>query len=179
MFFDSPLKKYLILDIEGNSASKEEERKITQFSALLIENNEIKEINLLNRNVNYISSFASHLTHISLKKCKVNGVSERHLINEIHKLLENCDIVYAYGCDFDKRIIRYMFNKYKLNDVNIHWVDLIDEVKSKLNPSRAKLSIAAKENGFESDNFHNALTDCYAIYHLMKKIEEKEGVMVD
>ena len=38
MYFDDLNKKYIILDIEGNSAQKENERKITQFAALIIKN---------------------------------------------------------------------------------------------------------------------------------------------
>lgn len=174
MYFPDPLKRYIILDIEGNSASKEEERKITQFSALLIENSKIKEINMLNRNVNYISSFVVHLTNISIEKCKEVGISERHLVSEIHKILETCDTIYAYGFEFDKRILKYMFRKYKFDNVNAKWVDIIDDVKRVLKPSKARLPIAAKENGFQNGHFHDALVDCYAIYHLMKKIEEKE-----
>ena len=55
MYFDDLNKKYIILDIEGNSAQKENERKITQFAALIIKDNVVEELNLMNRNVNYIS----------------------------------------------------------------------------------------------------------------------------
>ena len=44
-------KKIVILDIEGNSASKKNELKITQFSALILKDNQIEEINFYNRNV--------------------------------------------------------------------------------------------------------------------------------
>ena len=35
MYFDDSNKKYILLDIEGNAAQKENERKITQFAALI------------------------------------------------------------------------------------------------------------------------------------------------
>ena len=41
MYFDDLSNQYILLDIEGNSASKIEERKITQFAALVIQNNTI------------------------------------------------------------------------------------------------------------------------------------------
>ena len=174
MFFDNKDSRYLVLDIEGNSARQEEERKMTQLSALIIQNEEIQEVNMFNRNVNYISPFVRKLTHISIKKCKVNGYSERHLINEAHKLISSCEIVYAYGCDFDKSILKYMFNKYNLEWPETKWIDVINPVKKYLNPSKAKLNIAATEYGFETDShYHNALVDCYATLFLMNKIEEK------
>ena len=37
-------QKVVILDIEGNSAHAKEELKITQFSAIIIENNEKKDL---------------------------------------------------------------------------------------------------------------------------------------
>ena len=106
MYFDDLNKKYIILDIEGNSAQKENERKITQFAALIIKDNVVEELNLMNRNVNYIIPYVSKMTHISLHDCKNNGYSEKHLVEEIHRLLNTCDLIYAYGCDFDKNILK-------------------------------------------------------------------------
>ena len=81
MYFDDLNKKYIILDIEGNSAQKENERKITQFAALIIKDNVVEELNLMNRNVNYISPYVSKMTHISLHDCKNNGYSEKQSQN--------------------------------------------------------------------------------------------------
>lgn len=171
MYFDDPTKKYILLDIEGNSAKQENERKITQFSAIVFENGQQTEINYMNRNVNYINPYVSKMTHISINNCKQIGMSERHLVEEIHNLLSTCDIIYAYGCDFDKNILKLMFKKYKLNQLNIKWIDVINDVEKYLSPSKLKLSVAASEYGFNNVNFHNALIDCYATFHLMKTIE--------
>lgn len=177
MYFDDANKKYILLDIEGNSAKAEQERKITQFSAIVFENNEQYEIDYMNRNVNYINPYVSKLTHISIRKCKREGFSERHLVEEIHKLLSTCDLIYAYGCDFDKNILKLMFKKYKLKEIDVPWVDVIEDVEKYLSPSKLKLSIAANEYGFLDSNYHNALTDCYATLHLMKTIENVRKIM--
>ena len=171
MYFDDPNKTYILLDIEGNSAKREEERKITQFAAIIFHNGNVKEVNLMNRNVNYINPYVRKMTHISVNKCKNHGLSERHLVDEIHKLLSSCDLIYAYGCDFDKNILKLMFEKYKHPQPSATWYDVIEDVKTYLNPSKNKLSIAASEYGFETIDFHNAMTDCYATLHLMKTIE--------
>ena len=178
MYFDDLNKKYIILDIEGNSAQKENERKITQFAALIIKDNVVEELNLMNRNVNYISPYVSKMTHISLHDCKNNGYSEKHLVEEIHRLLNTCDLIYAYGCDFDKNILKLMFKKYKLPLLDVKWFDVINDVKKYLNPTKTKLSIAANEYGFDDTNFHNALVDCYATYHLMKTIEQVRSITI-
>ncbi len=172
MYFDDLSNQYILLDIEGNSASKIEERKITQFAALVIQNGKIqKEVNWMNRNVNLIHPYVSKMTHISLHQCKEVGFSERHLIHEIYQLLKNCQLIYAYGCDFDKNILNFMFKKYNYKPLTIPWVDVIEDVKKYLNPSKFKLSIAANEYGFQDSHFHNALVDCHATLHLMKTIE--------
>lgn len=179
MYFDDPNKTYIILDIEGNSASKVEERRITQFSGLIIKNHQISEVNLLNRNVNSINTYVTKLTKISVHKCKDLGVSEKHLIKEIYNLLSSCDMIYAYGCNFDKDILKIMFKKYHYPFLNIPWFDVIEDVKKYLCPSKNKLSIAASEYGFTCLDYHNALTDCYATLHLMKVIMNlKEQVKV-
>lgn len=172
MYFDDVNKKYILLDIEGNSAKQENERKITQFAALVFENGTTQEINYMNRNVNYINPYVSKMTHISVNDCKQIGYSERNLVTKIHGLLSSCDLIYAYGCDFDKNILNLMFKKYKLEPLSIPWVDVINDVEKYLCPSKLKLSIAATEYGFDDISFHNALTDCYATYHLMKTIED-------
>lgn len=176
MYFDDVNKKYILLDIEGNSAKQENERKITQFAALVFENGNTKEINYMNRNVNYINPYVSKLTHISVNDCKQVGYSERNLVEKIHKLLSSCDLIYAYGCEFDKNILKLMFKKCKLPEIDIPWVDVIFDVEKYLTPSKLKLSIAASEYGFNDISFHNALTDCYATYHLMKTIEDIDRI---
>lgn len=177
MYFDDQSKKYIILDIEGNSLTKENERKITQFAAIVIEKNEQTQVvNWMNRNVNLINPYVIKMTKISVNKCKEEGFAERHLINEIYNLLTSCDLIYAYGCDFDKNILKSMFAKYHFAPLNTKWHDVIEDVKKYLNPTKLKLSIAASEYGFTEENYHNALVDCYATLHLMKTIESIEKV---
>lgn len=176
MYFDEKDKTYVILDIEGNSAKSEEERKITQFSALVIKNGEISEVDLMNRNVNYINPYVRRMTHITVGKCKSMGCSERRMVDEIYKLLSDADTIYAYGCDFDRKILAFIFDKYHLKPIKTPIIDVIDDVKKYLTPSKLKLSIASHEYGFKTDFFHNALVDCYATYHLMKVIEELRGL---
>jgi DNA polymerase III alpha subunit (gram-positive type) len=176
MYFEGKEKTYVLLDIEGNSAKTEEERKITQFAALIFHNGEIEELNLMNRNVNYINPYVRRMTHISVHKCKNIGCTERRLVEEVHKLLSTCDLIYAYGCDFDKNILALMFRKYHLPKLNVKWIDVIEDVKKYLCPSKNKLSIAASEYGFNEVNYHNALVDCYATLHLMKTIENIEKI---
>lgn len=176
MYFDDLNKTYVLLDIEGNSAQKEEERKITQFAALVFHNREVEEINLMNRNVNYINPYVRRMTHISVNKCKNIGCSERRLVEEVHKLLSSCDKIYAYGCDFDRKMLQIMFEKYHLKQLKQPIIDVLDDVKYYLAPSKLKLSIAANEYGFSSTDYHNALIDCYATLHLMKTIEQVRGI---
>ena len=176
MYFDDLNKTYVLLDIEGNSAKSENERKITQFAALVFHNGEIEEINLMNRNVNYINPYVRRMTHISVNKCKNIGCSERRLVEEVHKLLSSCDAIYAYGCDFDRKILALMFNKYHLKPLDKPIIDVIDDVKTYLAPSKLKLSIASNEYGFTTVEYHNALVDCYATLHLMKTIENVRSI---
>ena len=158
-------QKVVILDIEGNSAHAKEELKITQFSAIIIENNEKKEVNFYNRNVNLIPMVVQHLTHLNLAKLKKEGISERRLIQEIYQILKDADVIYAYGYDFDKRMIQLMFDKYHFHLQNMNWVD-IQEI--------------AKELGFNETSFHNSLVDCRAILHIIDYLEaiEPEKVSV-
>ena len=176
MYFDDPNKKYILLDIEGNAAKRVEERKITQFAAIILHDGQQMELDWMNRNVNYISPYVRRMTHISVNKCKNEGFSERNLIFKIHELLSSCDIIYAYGCDFDKAILKIMFAKYKLPELKIEWIDVINDVEKYLTPSKLKLSIAANEYGFLDSDYHNALVDCYATLHLMKTIENVRSV---
>ena len=72
-----------------------------------------------------------------------------------------------------------MFKKYRLKPLDIPWVDVIEDVKKYLCPSKLKLSVAASEYGFNELNFHNALVDCYATLHLMNAIESIEEIQYD
>ena len=163
--------KFIILDVEGNAAMGISQNRITQFAALSFHNGEIEELNYYNRSVNYISKYAYKMTHISVKKCKREGLSERHMVKLIYEAIKDCKMIYAYGLHYDKQIINYLFDRYNMPKINIPWYDIINDVDKYLCPSKQKLSIAANEYGFDSTGFHDALCDCYATYHLMNVIE--------
>ena len=171
-------KKIVILDIEGNSASKKNELKITQFSALILKDNQIEEINFYNRNVNLIPPIVQKLTRISINKLKTSGLSERHLIKEIYNILLDADIIYAYGYAFDKQIIKSMLKKYEYPPLLVKWIDPPTKAKEKLQRPHIKLSILSKELGFSKEDFHNALTDCYAILHIIQYLDNQELIQV-
>ena len=138
MYFDDKSKKYVLLDIEGNSSKEANERKITQFAALCFQNGKIEEISWMNRNVNYINPYVQKLTRIHLVDLKNKGYSERNLIEHIYNLLKDADLIYAYGCDFDKNILKLMYKKYNLPPLKTKWIDIIDDVKKYLNPTKYK-----------------------------------------
>ena len=174
MYFENK-NKFVIFDLEFNAESGITKNRITQFSALVFENDEISELNYYNRNVNYMNRYVSKMTHISIKKCKSLGMSERHLIQDIYNLFKECNIIYAYGYEMDIKTLKYMFKKYELPEIKFNYYDIINDVKKYLCPSKNKLEIAANEYGFEGSSYHNALEDCYAIYHLMKVIDDIKG----
>lgn len=167
-------QKVVILDIEGNSAHAKEELKITQFSAIIIENNEKKEVNFYNRNVNLIPMVVQRLTHLNLAKLKKEGISERRLIQKIYQILKDADVIYAYGYDFDKRMIQLMFDKYHLHLQNMNWVDIQEIAKERLNPKHLNLKALSTELGFNETSFHNSLVDCRAILHIIDYLEAIE-----
>lgn len=167
-------KKVVILDIEGNSARFANELKITQFSAIVFEKGKRKEYNFFNRNVNMIPPIVQRLTHLSISKLKQEGMSERRLIKNIYSVLNNADVIYAYGFEFDKRIIKIMFKKYNYFMNKMNWVDVQDIVKDRINPQHLKLSAVAKDLGFESKEFHNSLVDCKAILHIIEYLDAIE-----
>jgi len=173
MYFDDENKKYVILDVEGNSVSQKVERKITQFSAIVFKNYNKEVINMFNRNVNLINPYVIRMNDISVNKLKNEGMTERHMVKEIYHLLSDADVIYGYGLSFDKDIINYMLVKYGYEPILKGWYDVIDDVKANLRPSKLQLQVASTEYGFCSENFHNALVDCEATLHLMKVIEER------
>lgn len=83
-------QKVVILDIEGNSAHAKEELKITQFSAIIIENNEKKEVNFYNRNVNLIPMVVQRLTHLNLAKLKKEGISRKKINSRNLSNIKRC-----------------------------------------------------------------------------------------
>ena len=172
MYFNDSNKTYVLLDIEGNSSKEIDQRRITQFAAIVFKDGKFEELSWKNRNVNYINSYVQKLNKITLQDCKSHGLSERNLVLRIHDLLSKADYIYAYGCDFDKNIIKIMFEKYELKQLEIPWYDVIEDVKKYLNPSKNKLSIAASEYGFIETSYHDAMTDCKATLYLMKTIEQ-------
>lgn len=160
--------KVVILDIEGNSAKKNEELKITQFSAIVIQDGKQQEVNYFNRNVNLIPPIVQRMTHLTISKLKQEGMSEKRMVKQIHELLSDADIIYAYGYEFDKRVLRLMFNKYHHKELSVPWVEVQEIVKERLNPEHLKLSTVAKELGFEGKHFHDSLVDCKAILHIIE-----------
>ncbi len=169
-------QKVVILDIEGNSARQPSEQKITQFSAIVIENGEKKEINFYNRNVNMIPVIVQRLTHLNLSKLKKEGISERRMIQEIYQLLKDADVIYAYGYEFDKRILNLMFQKYHYPAFNMNWLDIQEIVKERLHPAHPNLKAVASDLGFEDTHFHNSLVDCRAILYIIDYLNATQEV---
>lgn len=162
--------KIVILDIEGNSVKATNELKITQFSAIIIENGKQREVNYFNRNVNLIPPVVQKITHLSISKLKKEGMTQRRMIDKIYEDIHDADIIYAYGYQFDKKIIRLMFDKYGYQS-KLTWVDVQDLVKERLKLNFLKLSRVADYLGFEETHFHDSLIDCHAILYILEYLD--------
>lgn len=166
--------KIVILDIEGNSAKTKESERITQFAALIIENNEQKEICFYNRNVEVINPIVAKMNKITVDYLKKYGISERRLALEIYQVLENAEAIYAYGYDYDKTMIKKLLAKYGYKIVTDSWIDIQLVASELLNPASKKLKLLAKSLDFKESNFHNALTDVKAIFHIINHLDALE-----
>ena len=168
--------KIVILDIEGNSVKANNEVKITQFSAIIIEKGQQREVNYFNRNVNLIPPIVQKITHLTISKLKQEGMTERRMVKQIYQDIHDADIIYAYGYDFDKKIISLMFEKYHYPN-QLNWRDVQEIVKERLNPKYLKLSKVAQSLGFNEFDFHNSLIDCHAILYILDYLNATQGVL--
>ncbi len=93
------------------------------------------------------------------------------------KLIESCDFIVAHNAAFDKK----WFGKGYLPSINKKWVCSLDDINwsfkknIKIRPSVTDLAL-----GFNIPvwNLHRALSDCYYISEVFKKIDNLEDLLL-
>ena len=194
-FKDSLIKEKLIntekLIMENNNEKKLLESVLildTETTGLDENNDEVIEIGCIlfhvpNRAVLSQLSFLLPVTtndaqDINEISVKVSNVAQpwKEGINFFLKLVDSCDLIVAHNAAFDKK----WFGKGNLPKLNKRWVCSMEDINwsfKKNLKSRPSVTNLALSFGIPVWNLHRALSDCYYIAEVFKKIENLESIL--
>lgn len=116
------------------------------------------------------------LTGISDKTLNEKGLSEEKVANDIKEKILESDLMVAHNAQFDLSFVYELLKKYFPSEVdeiveNVYWLDTLSVLKDRKEYPH-KLINAVEHYEIEKVNFHRAIDDTKALYHValaMKK----------
>jgi len=93
------------------------------------------------------------------------------------KLIESCDFIVAHNAEFDKK----WFGKSNLPDIDKKWLCSLDDINWSFKKNiKSRPSVTDLALGFNIPvwNLHRALSDCYYISEVFKKIDNLEDILL-
>jgi len=93
------------------------------------------------------------------------------------KLVESCDFIIAHNAAFDKK----WFGKGNLPSLDKKWICSLDDINWSFQKNiKSRPSVADLALGFNIPvwNLHRALSDCYYISEVFKKIDNLEDILL-
>ena len=161
----------------------------TETTGLDENNDEVVEIGCILFNVPFKSvlSQLSFLLPVQINDAEfINGISAdvsnvEQPWNEgmqfLYKLIDSCDFIVAHNAAFDKK----WFGKGKLPYLDKKWICSLDDVNwsfKKNIKSRPSVTDLALAFNIPVWNVHRALSDCYYISEVFKKIDNLEEILL-
>ncbi len=110
---------------------------------------------------------------------EVSNVSQpwKESMNLFLKLVENSDLIVAHNASFDKK----WFGRGPLPDLDKRWICSLEDINwsfKKNLKSRPSVTDLALAFNIPVWNLHRALSDCYYISEVFKKIENLENLII-
>ena len=119
---------------------------------------------------------AQHINGISVEVSNISQPWEMGM-DFFLKLVDSCDIILAHNAAFDKK----WFGKGQLPNLNKNWICSLEDINwsfKKNLKSRPSVTDLALAFNIPVWNLHRALSDCYYISEVFKKIENLENILI-
>ena len=187
---DSIQSNNLIVDTSHNKKTLESVLILdTETTGLDENNNEVIEIGCILFNVPFKSvlSQLSFLLPVKINNAEnINGISVevsnllqpwKEGMQFFLKLVDSCDFIIAHNAEFDKK----WFGKGELPNLGKKWICSLDDINWSFKKNiKSRPSVTDLALGFNIPvwNLHRALSDCYYISEVFKKIENLEDILI-
>ena len=164
---------FVIIDIETTGLSVEND-EILEIGAIRIVNGKtVEEYERLIAVKTEIAQNISELTGITQEQVKENGKPINEVLPSFMDFVKGSEVA-GYNVNFDHDFLLAECSRQGIDITKIKFTDVMTIVKSKLKGMRSyNLEPVAKRLGITTKQQHRALSDCYLLYQVYCKLNEK------
>lgn len=164
---------FVIIDIETTGLSVEND-EILEIGAIRIVNGKtVEEYERLIAVKTEIAQNISELTGITQEQVKENGKPINEALPSFMDFVKGSEVA-GYNVNFDHDFLLAECSRQGIDITKIKFTDVMTIVKSKLKGMRSyNLESVAKRLGITTKQQHRALSDCYLLYQVYCKLNEK------
>ena len=164
---------FVIIDIETTGLSVEND-EILEIGAIRIVNGKtVEEYERLIAVKTEIAQNISELTGITQEQVKENGKPINEALPSFMDFVKGSEVA-GYNVNFDHDFLLAECSRQGIDITKIKLTDVMTIVKSKLKGMRSyNLESVAKRLGITTKQQHRALSDCYLLYQVYCKLNEK------
>lgn len=164
---------FVIIDIETTGLSVEND-EILEIGAIRIVNGKtVEEYERLIAVKTEIAQNISELTGITQEQVKENGKPINEASPSFMDFVKGSEVA-GYNVNFDHDFLLAECSRQGIDITKIKFTDVMTIVKSKLKGMRSyNLESVAKRLGITTKQQHRALSDCYLLYQVYCKLNEK------
>ena len=164
---------FVIIDIETTGLSVEND-EILEIGAIRIVNGKtVEEYERLIAVKTEIAQTISELTGITQEQVKENGKPINEALPSFMDFVKGSEVA-GYNVNFDHDFLLAECSRQGIDITKIKFTDVMTIVKSKLKGMRSyNLESVAKRLGITTKQQHRALSDCYLLYQVYCKLNEK------
>ena len=164
---------FVIIDIETTGLSVEND-EILEIGAIRIVNGKtVEEYERLIAVKTEIAQNISELTGITQEQVKENGKPINEALPSFMDFVKGSEVA-GYNVNFDHDFLLAECSRQGIDITKIKFTDVMTTVKSKLKGMRSyNLESVAKRLGITTKQQHRALSDCYLLYQVYCKLNEK------
>ena len=164
---------FVIIDIETTGLSVEND-EILEIGAIRIVNGKtVEEYERLIAVKTEIAQNISELTGITQEQVIENGKPINEALPSFMDFVKGSEVA-GYNVNFDHDFLLAECSRQGIDITKIKFTDVMTIVKSKLKGMRSyNLESVAKRLGITTKQQHRALSDCYLLYQVYCKLNEK------
>lgn len=164
---------FVIIDIETTGLSVEND-EILEIGAIRIVNGKtVEEYERLIAVKTEIAQNISELTGITQEQVKENGKPINEVLPSFMDFVKGSEVA-GYNVNFDHDFLLAECSRQGIDITKIKFTDVMTIVKSKLKGMRSyNLESVAKRLGITTKQQHRSLSDCYLLYQVYCKLNEK------
>lgn len=164
---------FVIIDIKTTGLSVEND-EILEIGAIRIVNGKtVEEYERLIAVKTEIAQNISELTGITQEQVKENGKPINEVLPSFMDFVKGSEVA-GYNVNFDHDFLLAECSRQGIDITKIKFTDVMTIVKSKLKGMRSyNLESVAKRLGITTKQQHRALSDCYLLYQVYCKLNEK------